>query len=200
MSLPMKIDLNRFCADVDKDPLRPYLNNPMTRADFDYATNGNIIVRMPTVQAYSDNVPLKLLKKVEEMFAREVGELSMLPAFTHEPPLPCRECDGLGYVSYCPNCDGEGTHTYDPSYSHDCESRNGEGTIPGFERECRFCDGNGTNCTYIPVIIGPRSIALRYVSMIRTLPNVRVDLGGGPYDPMYFVFDGGDGIVMPMRI
>lgn len=189
----MKIDLNRFCADVDNYPLRPYLNNPMTRADFEYATNGKIIVRMPTVQAYSDNFPLKLLKKVEEMFAREVSELSMLPAFTHEPPLPCRECDGLGYVSYCPNYDGEGTHTCDLSYSHDCESCDGK-------RECHSCHGNGTNCTRVPVKIGPRNIALRYVSMIQTLPNVRVDLGGGPYDPMYFAFDGGDGIVMPMII
>lgn len=47
--------------------------------------------------------------------------------------------------------------------------------------------------------IAGREISTKYHQLVATLPNVKYSPAGGEYEAIYFTFDGGDGLLMPMR-
>jgi hypothetical protein len=91
-------------------------------------------------------------------------------------PLPegplreqCRMCDGRGYEHDCPDC----------------------------RRECEHCDGIGEQLLP-PIRIGEARFKGVYISWIRELPGLEIGKPK-PVDPLPFRFDGGEGLLMPMR-
>lgn len=74
-----------------------------------------------------------------------------------------------------------------------------------FEERWEKCDvcGDGQTLAYFPSHaaqrVGSRLIDTRYHHKISFLPNVRFCNGGKPGDTLAFIFDGGEGLIMPWR-
>ncbi len=65
---------------------------------------------------------------------------------------------------------------------------------------CAECDGTGTVPMVVPVVVGPQYISNLYLARLHALPGAR--LANHPSDkngPLHFHFDGGDGVVMPIK-
>lgn len=165
-------DLKPFCST---DPVRPYLHAPFTQDGHTYATNGHILVRVaerPGVPPPPENKP-----RADKLFDKEWREPTMaLPAFElpKEEFNDCERCDGL------------------KSNYHDCEC---------CTCVCEKCneDGKVSSLTGVSVGICGAIFAAKYAKMLQALPGIRVAAPKSGYDPMPFSFDGGDGIVMPLK-
>ncbi len=65
---------------------------------------------------------------------------------------------------------------------------------------CAECDGTGLVPMVVPVGFGPQYISNLYLARLHALPGAR--LANHPSDkngPLHFHFDGGDGVVMPIK-
>jgi len=167
-----KEQLMPFCST---DECRPMLLKPWTRGAFTYATNGRIIVR------------LAAMPDVEECpSAPDAGKMMALykPA-TRLVPIPELQPNPISRIIECVECDGSGIVECD--YGH--------------EHQCPECDGSGKEekIDCIKMKIGSRIINAKYLHMIRDLPNVMIQEDGEAMDNMQFTFDGGVGMISPMR-
>jgi hypothetical protein len=82
----------------------------------------------------------------------------------------------------CEKCDGRGT-------KHDC---------PGCSCKCEHCDGTAVEPEKFTVGIGEGIFSAKFLRLILGLPGVEL----GPIhsrEPMPFRFEGGEGLLMPMR-
>lgn len=166
-----ELDLKPFCCTEE---CRPYIQQPFTRGEYTYATDGHIAVRVAAREGLADapQVP-----KIAEMFTEHLAA-SYVPLPAVKLPEPdgnvlCAECEG-GLVSY-----------------HDC---------PHCNCTCDRCDGTGLEPPLLNLSIGLGDgiYAGRYYAMLRALPNIQI----GPTSkekPLAFQFDGGAGLLMPMR-
>lgn len=194
--------LGRFVAG--RGEIREYMRAPFARGDWIYATNGHIAVRVPKVDgiaAESDK-----LKKIEGLF-----EKSKRDNFIDLPELPeaekCPTCNGSGIGYKCPKCEGKGDFDKD-GHSYDCKECDGSGQVDdGYDADkepCIECGGDGES-HYKAVKVGNWHYDRRYLAMIEKLPAVKfAQRPEGPADfedvaVAYFVFDGGEGVLMPMR-
>lgn len=189
----MSINLQPFCAD-SSDP-REYLHRPAVLDGHTVATNGHILIRVPGAEpGAGETLPDWTAAGMRKMFAEEYGQFRSLPEIPAR--VDCGACNGTGYVETddCDDCDGHG------------EFRHGE-----HDYECKECDGTGkvgpTQCRQrdcrdgekiATVQIGTAKFQARYLRMIAALPNARISVRSIT-GPAAFVFDGGDGRVMPCR-
>lgn len=119
----------------------------------------------------------------------------------------CPACNGSGIGYKCPECEGKGDfdkggHTYD------CKECGGSGQVDdGYDADkepCVECDGDGES-RYKAVKVGNWHYDRRYLARVEKLPAVKfAQRTEGPADfedvaVAYFVFDGGEGVLMPMR-
>lgn len=163
------IDLCQFCW---KGVGRDYLRAPYSVGEWTYATNGHIAVRVPRRPDVGENS--KAPQKIAELFeAAATQPLRDLPQF----PLPETEKEE------CPHCEGRGTE-------HGC---------PNCHCQCESCDGTGTREEDASVGIGGRCYALRYVRRLLLLPHLSVASAPPSTTAMRFAFDGGEGILVPLR-
>ncbi|SFV33269.1 hypothetical protein SAMN05216456_1940 [Devosia crocina] len=181
----MAIDLQQFCANNDQACFgRDYLLRPIHVGDWSLASNGHIAVRVPRA-AGSDvtpDVPQSVLSIFDDHSTEDAGEL---PLFT--PPIG--ECD-------CTRCGGTGIDE-DDDYGGVTKST------------CDICEGTGK----IPLLhvtsieINETIMAARYLQQIRALPFPKLAYGFWPgrHDPerpqqrVHFAFEGGIGLLMPLR-
>lgn len=168
------MNLEPFCADPDT---RPSLATPFSWKGYDYATDGRIMIRVPSTGEHSERGDTPNAH-VEKYISRECGEFIELPPFdpwTAEDMTPCETCGGFGggetADDECPDCKGWGHGT-------------GRKDIVKIE----FLGGH---------------ISDYYLSKIANLPQVRIAKcipwakeDGAVY---MFTFDGGDGVIMGMR-
>lgn len=188
--------LNRFVANSSEP--REYMRAPFTRGDWTYAMNGRIAVRVPKIDGM-EMLPDKHAPKLEGLFAP-----ACFDACIALPPLPpleqCRMCNGTGSAFECPECDGKGefehgTHTYE------CRECDGSGQVAyggGIDVACRHCGGTGVTRRK-QMKVGGSHFDLFYLHLINGLPGAKFAPGAGRMDMARFVFDGGEGILMPMR-
>lgn len=204
MSAPTPEELlARFCANT-LDP-REYLLAPFVIGDFVYATNGHIAIRVPRtsapdITATTDKVPGHL----EAMFAthastERLDEIPELPA-----PIACSTCNGTGRRHECPDCDGEGEIRYG-RHDYECAECRGDGQVSDGEGDatvpCNWCSGSG-EAPAQPVKIGSQSYQRRYLALIQSLPGARFTPPDDAMKPLamgYFIFEGGEGVLMPMK-
>lgn len=168
--------LRSFCTGNER---RPVTCRPWSVGAHSYATNGHIIVRVPRL----DDVPPPDDPKIEKT-AAQIDEWLAKLASVPRDPVPRFELP-KGKTWSCDKCDGRGTE-------HDC---------PSCECECDECE-SGT--CHQPVMIAWRGthISGDMWRLIAALPGSM--LAASPplppiMDHVSFVFDGGSGIVMPMR-
>lgn len=153
------------------DAFRPYLAQPFSRGENTYATNGRICLRLPRMA----DVPEQDKPKAEEIFAKakmdcQYFELEAFKLPTREEEEDCRACEGRGTDHDCPECT--------------CR--------------CGSCGGTGLHQPTIAVGIGNGVFSHKHVLLMQNLPGLRVGETDGT-EAMPFRFDGGDGLVMPMR-
>ena len=165
-----KSDLERFCSD---DISRPSLSAPWSSGDYSYASNGHLIVRVPRMVdiAESDVAP-----KVAGMFDKHMVEPPEWFALS-DIELPEME------IVDCATCEG-GEESV-----HDC---------PDCSCICEDCNDTGKVEEIIRVKVGMALYQLKYLLMLKGLPNCKLG-PTGEWTPAPFRFDGGDGLLMPMR-
>jgi hypothetical protein len=83
----------------------------------------------------------------------------------------CASCDARGVVHNCPNC----------------------------ECECEDCGGTGIVKEKISIYINGAIYNLQFIVLIKALPNIRFSADPPHDSAVRFVFDGGEGLLMPMR-
>lgn len=118
---------------------------------------------------------------------------------------PCEECQGAGYTEkleqfQCPDCDGygefeHGNHTY---YCKNCDET---GWIDGEKFTQDPCDN--CNCSGIMPCDHRIAGALfrgRYIRALKMLPGLKMWINPNPNEASTFAFDGGCGVIMPMRV
>jgi hypothetical protein len=195
------MDLKRFCANKS-DP-RAYLREPWAHKGYVYATNGHIVVRVPAPDQAEAIAEHKAAATAEGLFATFPAiEAQPLPPFTLGEE--CFFCAGTGeaYSVDCPDCDGEGEFIHG-AHDYECKECEGGGfvdaeKIPENKTVCHACYGRGYKAHRAPV--GPMGAGFdaSYLSWIAALPGV-LFAARGPAESGRFTFDGGEGLLMPMR-
>jgi hypothetical protein len=162
------MDLQSFCST---SPFRPEISGPFSQGDYTYATDGVVIVRVPSIaEIEAREVP----NNVGKLFANaDMSQDFRLLRYVALPTPPTEECD---------ECHGRGT-------LHDCPSCN---------CVCEECSGRGKTEKDMSMYIGTQLIAVRAARKLMTLPNVRVPSEMDAKQPIPFKFDGGDGLFMAL--
>jgi hypothetical protein len=97
-------------------------------------------------------------------------------------PLPACEIP-KGEVITCDECAGRGTE-------HDC---------PDCNCDCALCDGTGEITEAISVTVRGAIYNTVYIRRIMDLPGLLFSTNPPQVDAARFTFDGGEGLIMPMR-
>jgi hypothetical protein len=169
--------LKRFCGRPDEVKWAVLLE-PFSRGSFSYATNGHLGIRVPRI----DSIPERTsAPNLEGVFAASYGDSNIRPL---KNPLP----DPIKATQMkCAECGGRGTDH--PS-------------CPTCKCECQTCDGTGS-VTVTPtesVSIGDRIFDAAYIRKIASLPGLMVNPEAKDDEqPIAFRFDGGEGLLMPLR-
>ena len=166
--MTMTIDITTFCA-IESE-IRDWMRFPWNAGKWTYATNGHLIVRVPTDEPDTERGDKKLRpNNVGALFKKHLtdGEGEFLVF----PPLPptalCQMCGGTGIVN-----EGDGPDV------------------------CMNCWGTKVDFTYQP--IGDAGFNLHYLHLLAALPQARIRVDGTK-NPAAVIFDGGQALVMPMR-
>lgn len=153
------------------DPVRPYLHKPFSRGEWTYATNGHICVRVPRrLDAPEQDNPNA--EKLFDTISASAMRLLRSIAFPELISRECECCGGRGTVHDCPDC------------ACDCES----------------CGGDGEVQEKASVGIGIADYNAKYVKQLTALPGLVIASDAAPAEPLFFRFDGGEGLLMPMRV
>ena len=168
-----QIDLTVFCSGPD----RPIFMTPWTRDGYTYATDGHVLVRVP----HWDDIPNN--DKAPDVagryaFKKPVAEPVEIPALPPPELEPCPWCDDEEDGEECFGC---------------TEARN-----------CTGWKGGGIVRKRVEVTVGGVLYADRYIELIKELPGLK--FYPAPYsganrkaNAAYFTFDGGDGLLMPLK-
>ena len=204
------IDIDRFTGVED---VRAWLNAPWRRDGKLYATNGHFMIELAddgreAVDATDKHPNCSLLFE-----KRTHGAFFTLPDLAQ--PVPCESCAGSGmcYREDCDDCDGNGFFDHG-RYEYECKHCDSEGcfTYHGAgvpegrtESRCRDCYGLGERVNYredpgTETVLGELKFATRLLRPLLALPGIEVACCPEPNAALWFKFDGGRGLVMPMRI
>ena len=187
--------LKKFVSQGDP---REYMRSPFNRGEWTYATNGHIAVRVPKIDGV-EALPKKHIPNLEGLFQSASGnDFIVLP--TLPTPENCQMCNGTGVAYECEECDGDGEFEHG-SHTYKCKECGGHGQVAysgGIDTVCRHCGGAGVT-RYKPMQVGGSHFDLFYLHLINGLPEAKFAPGARQLDMARFVFDGGEGILMPMR-
>lgn len=184
----MKVeDLKPFCST---DEFRASICVPFCDKEYTVATDGHIIVRFTDLPCDNPdtNAPATAFLFTPAAMSQALGDIPDVP-----PQIKCEKCDDAGRMK-CVKCRGAGDHRcWDCESEHECGNCEGRGSI-----QCEECQG--TKITEPePMIVGTRKFKVSLLRLAKTLPNVQIGIDGDAHKPAHLVFDGGDGLLMPMR-
>lgn len=153
------------------DPGRPALLRPWAVGDKAYASNGHIIVR---VRSRADIPESDAAPNAPKLFeAHAVTDLSPVRISLPAPAeKECDDCDG-GQVHSCPTC-----HCVCPTCN---------GTMKVADDRYRVVSMRGN------------LFQEKYIRQLLALPGLRCANSSNQHEPMFFAFDEGDGLLMPVR-
>jgi hypothetical protein len=148
---------------------------PFSFGEYTYATDGRVAIRVPRSPDVAEDDEAGL--KIDALFAKVPPcEFKVAPAIEF-PPREEADDD-------CDRCEGRGLR-------HDC---------PTCHCVCRHCEGTGKEPIWYEISFELEGVHFggKYLYRLKGLPDLKF---GVPKDgkPMRFSFDGGDGLIMPMR-
>lgn len=162
-------ELMPFCSAAEH---RPTIAQPWTRGGFTIATDGRILIRVPSIDGIADFEGAPAYEKsVWQQFDYNATWIPM-PSV---PPM---------ILETCFYCRGSGYQECDMGHKHSCPE----------------CDGVGEIEKWQKVKIGERTISAKYLMMISALPHPMVAENGDKETSMSFKGDGYEGLLMPMRV
>lgn len=189
--------LRTFC---ERDG-RKELESPFNIGDHTYATNGHFAVRVAIRPEYKTAEI-----KIQHMFPHAnipADKYIDLPAVVSpEEQIICTDCKGSGEDIECTDCDGTGEVSWmSPggyNYEEDCQMCRSRGVIKG---PCEKCGATGKTAKDKQIDVGSKLLSGRMLAIIAgTLKNVKIAPDAVPdLSPVPFIFDGGEGIIMPLR-
>lgn len=163
--------LRTFCW---REGGREYIASPFSKGEWTYASDGHCSIRVPRV-AGMDGHPKA--PDAEKIYTRAFVERA---TFT---PVPPADLPTEGFVD-CEYCDGRG-------YEHEC---------PDCTCECGWCDGKSRESDYVGSGSPFRGVyvGLSVIKLVWLLPGLKVIDAPIAGMPIPFIFDGGQGVMMPM--
>jgi hypothetical protein len=192
----MNIDLlMSFCS---KDETRT-IAKPFSDELYTYATNGYVMIRVDRVDDVPINSPVTL-EHMEELF--DCTPTTPMPEITITKKQ-CPACEGSGRVTKCPECDGCGWVDFDNrfnTYEVECKSCDGDGVTPGNKNSCDVCKGTGK------IVDKEKNVEIDGIAFRSTILDPITKLTNVKFfvrkedKPATFSFDGGMGVVMPVRL
>lgn len=169
----------KFCS---RDETRIALTLPIDDGEWTYCSDGRVAIRVPKFEHEQNTHAGQPIASLIALFAYD--------NYVEYRPLPIEPPEKWGKV--CDVCEGKGS-----TNRVQCDSC-GECVTLRARIECPNCDGSGRNYFNVFVPFGNQLINPKYIRMISTLPNVV--MANHPSDgPLSFKFDGGTGLLMPMR-
>lgn len=191
--------MERFVSD--KGDLREYLRQPFSQGDYIYATDGHACVRFRKQDGMDAPYSGKPAN-VAELFDKYRTD-NFMSKFPDLPePEKCPACGGSGIGYKCRDCDGHGEFDHG-KHSYICKECDGEGSVPYGQEEdqvpCWNCRGSRYRATPLRVS-RLQHFDIVLLSKLKDLPGIR--FAPSPTreeDAAYFVFDGGEGLLMPIR-
>ncbi|WP_291384992.1 MULTISPECIES: hypothetical protein [Achromobacter] len=202
------IDLKPFCG---RDDPREFLNHPWQEDGATYASNGHIGIQVDVVQPDAPAVSATMAGRIQKLLAEaRANTIPLDIKFPDVAPKPCPRCEGRGFVIAveCDECEGDGWFEHG-SHNYDCKECNASGEIvqpagradPKAE-ECWSCDGNGTVSTHVHLHANGITYGFqeKYLRRIATLPAVRLFVSSDNSAAARFDFEGGSGVLMPVRV
>ena len=208
--------LQMFC---NKDTSRKGMCVPFSVGDYTCALDGYVMLRVPRIVEVPENPDAPQIEwtpthAICGTFFREPAEWVPVPTGV-EDSAPCKACNGTGKSLQCPECEGKGEvemETDFHAYDHECSTCDGNGQIT--EEKFKALQGshkwlkdehivcgqcaNGRVWPTTGEMVGQAKINHRFLALIGKLPNAQLGTFG-PMEMVRFRFDGGDGVVMPMR-
>lgn len=143
---------------------------PFSVGDYTYATDGCIIIEVPRLKNVGEVNGSPKVDYVMAMYPSGEKKYSKLPDLPKWERVQCKTCDG------------NGTRASVYGHGYDCETCRGRG-------EERFLFD-----------LGKQTFDLKYLHLIAKLPKLEIVLNvNGERDVMPFRFDGGRGLLMPVR-
>jgi len=199
---PDKSDfLQGFCCRE-----RNSLSSPFIMGDLACATDGHIAIRIPRIDAISITRESPLKEAATSLTWEPVikGKWVDLPPYKLPDKVKCVVCQGVGEIDTCPECDGEGHVELESDYNYyecDCKMCNCEGTLPGQDKVCHGCDGDGLmySESFMKIQFDDYGLDAFLLEKIKDLPGVKLFSRRDKDKYFYFRFDGGHGIIMGMR-
>ena len=210
--------LQLFCCE---DETKTNICTPYSRGEYTFATNGHMQIRVPRLAEVPENEQAPVIEisekdPVGKNYLKDPAEWVPVPAVTVNSE-PCKACGANGKGVECPECQGDGYVELSTDWNdydgQDCKTCGGNGQISeaGYERLKGFkawmpepkpvkCDAcyNGQIWPMAGEIVSGVKINVRYLDLIGKLPGAQLGVFG-EWDVARFRFDGGDGLVVPMR-
>lgn len=205
------------CTHAEKEALA----EPYSSGDYTFATNGHVQIRVPRLPDVSESeiapkIEITTKDSVGMHYLKEPAEWVNVPAVTVVSEV-CKHCGGTGKAVQCPECEGDGWVEFETDWNQyddqECKSCRGTGQITEslyeilksykvymperIDENCDHCN-HGVIGPMVGEVINGVKINVRFLDMIGKLPGAQLGLFG-ELDVVRFRFDGGDGLVMPMR-
>lgn len=189
-------DLMKFC-DLSYEKTK----TPFSSGNYTYATNGHLLVRVNRLSDVPERSDAPPLDEIYKYFCNQNvhDEHISIPCFDSPAKKICSECGGAGKDYSCPECEGTGIVDLENDYNEyqaDCKSCLGTKIISGV---CTICDGVGYYFLHESYPIGDQFYNKHYLALIRALPGCAFAAGRNMKEPGHFTFDGGAGLLMPMK-
>jgi len=169
-------DLKPFCCDY-----RPRYSEPFSHGEHTYATDGKLLIRVPRIVGVEQSCPVS-----DEDFTRAMIVAGRPPLKTDDLTKwqKAPEIKGRSFRAVCDEC------AADPDYeiSDDCHKCHGIGVVIEWKADSYFID------------IDNRRFSTHLLRKLSALPNLELSTEvGGEHDAIYLRFDGGVGVLLPMR-
>ncbi len=187
----------------------PALAGPFSDGEHSYATDGILIVRIPldpTITAPVPEMVQPYLHGSGSLFTPEKTYID-LPDYALPDKVKCNKCKGIGKVSLCEECEGEGTVFLNNAFNEyvcECESCAGYGTNPKVIPTviCEDCNGEGSSYeeSWPHVDLGDVRLGIIELEKMKRLPGLKINVSPlFEQAHVHFIFDGGDGALMTVN-
>jgi len=196
-----KETLKKFCGKREKT------GAPWTWQEYSYATDGSMVIRVPKIDGLMESDALTYgINKIFSEF--KPGETYPMGLVIFEQEV-CGKCSGTGRCEECRECSGDGILVLKSDFSEyevECKSCQGDGQVgtsissTDGANPCSYCYGTGkVDPIEMPMSqFGESQFSNKMLKKLSCFKSVTIT-PAGPEDPAYIKFDGGDGIIMPMR-
>ena len=193
--------LEKFCSSWRTNFEKPFVYDGKT-----YSTDGHILLRIEEVLEGVEENPSFPYDGIKDSFEGPfLNPYPLVNYRTEEKTEVCTECNGKGFVSTCPECEGSGEVEWDSGwnyYSAECQSCEGTGTLSDGDSgdECDNCEGKGVISVREKVRIGNSTFSNLLINkLLNNLPEGLEILPSTEIrKPALLRWNGGDGLLMPL--